>query len=88
MKRKDLLKKSTEERTKEELDYTLEKDKLQLEADLLETQRDFANAKQKLKALKSEAENFSPAKIVNAMNDVASLEAGLQALNDLKQELF
>ena len=87
MKREALLKKSSETLEKEMLVHQVQQDKLQLESDLLATQRELGLAKQELLRLKS-AQTLSPTNIIKKMDEVAGYEAGIKALEQLKEELF
>ena len=61
--------------------------KLQLQSDLLATQRALMSERDKLESLKS-AEQLSGADLVSKMDDVESLEKGEKALKVLIGELF
>lgn len=87
VKRKTLLTKSQEKLEKEQLDHQLAQDKLQLQADLLETQRQLGVKKQELVNAKS-ASVLEAGKVLSIQDEVKALEAGEQALIDLEKELF
>jgi len=60
---------------------------LQLDSDILATQKALTSAKRKVNTLKS-AVPLSGAAIIDALDEVASLEKGLTMLKELKNELF
>ena len=87
MKRAQLLQQDEQTKSLQELAAQLSLDKLQLEADLVETKSALSRSEQKVLRLKS-ADILSPTEIVNGMGEIEGFKAGLKALNDLKKELF
>ena len=87
MKRKTLLNRTDKDRQKEDVSFQLQEDEQQLAADLLETNRQLRQAKRELVELKS-AEKLSPSSVIAKQDEVAGLEAGVKALEELKKELF
>ena len=85
--RKQLLQRSESTIEAEKLVYQLEDDKLQLEADLRETNRALTSKNRELLQLKS-APKLSPTSIVEVTGEIESLEKGIQILEDLIAELF
>ena len=87
MKRLELLKQTGEQKENMNLEYQLEKDKLQLESDLLETRLRLKEKQQLLLALKS-ARQLSSSDVIKAQVDYDGLQRGIEALEALKKELF
>ena len=87
MKREQLLQKKDSQVEKEQVSFQLKEDKLQLEADLLETQRKVGQSEQKLLTLKS-ASRLSPSEIIAESDLLEGYKAGIKALESLKKELF
>ena len=87
MKRLERLGQSSDEKKQAQLSHQVAQDKLQLEADLLETQRQLAIKKQELEDLKS-APVLSAADIIKCSDEIEGLKAGEKAIKELKKELF
>ena len=85
MKRLELL---TQEKTAQEAaEYQVQQDQLQLQADLLETNRQLNAAKRELVEAKS-ASTLSVSSIIAIQDRIAGLEAGVKAIKALEKELF
>ena len=87
MKYLKLRQKTQDQLSKEQLDYEVEDNKLQLEADLRETQRALSLAKQNLLALKSQ-KMLSSVAILKEMDNIRGYEEGIKSLEELVKELF
>lgn len=87
MKRLELLQQTETQKATVELQYQLEKDRLQLEADLLETRSALELKRQELHRRKSDRE-LSPVKVIEVQGEIEALERGVKALEALKKELF
>jgi hypothetical protein len=77
----------SEECEREQLSYEVEQAHLQFQADLLATRYSLPTARNKLETAKG-ANPYSTQLILKAMDEVESLERGIEALNLLKEELF
>ena len=87
MKRLELLQQSPEKLEKDQLSHQVEIDKLQAQADLLETQRQLNICKQELTQLKS-AKELSFVSIINKQNQIEGFEKGVKSIESLIKELF
>ncbi len=87
MKRRQLLTMSPEKLEAEQLEYQLEDDLAQWEADIKATSRAITAKKRELVQLKS-AKTLSSIEIVKAIGELESLEKGLEILEAQKTELF
>lgn len=81
------LTKDKAEQEAEQFAQTNDEQALQLDGDILATQKALTSAKRKVTVLKS-AVPLSGAAIIDAMDEAASLEKGLSLLKELKIELF
>ena len=90
MKLIEKLQQSKEKRDQEQLQYHVQEQQQQLEADLLETKRELSKAKRELEeAMYPEpGEGLDTGAIIELQEDVASLERGIEALEALKEKLF
>ena len=87
MKYKELISTSKEDQQEQQLNASNERAKLQIQSDILETQLKLSQSKEELLKAKS-AVPFKSSIVIKQLDEVASLEAGLKALNDLQTELF
>lgn len=87
MKRLELLKQTEAQKENAELEYQLEKDKLQLDSDLLETRLALKSKQQELLRRKSDPV-LSPVKVIAVQGEIEALARGVEALEALKKELF
>ena len=87
MSYRQLRDKTKEEKGQEYLDYAVEDNKLQLEADLRETRRSIAKSERKLVELKS-AHKLNSRDILKEKDHLESLKMGQAGLSDLIKELF
>lgn len=87
MKYLDRIRKGSEEILSEQQQYQAEDNKLQLEADLRETQRLLKSEQRRLEELKSQPQ-LSGGNIIECQDMIAGLTAGVKALGDLIHELF
>ena len=79
--------KTEDQISQQQLQYEVEDNKLQLEADLRETQRELTQAKRDLDTLKS-AKALSSEQIIKQADLISGLEKGEAFLQDLIEELF
>jgi hypothetical protein len=86
LKLADLYTQSQEDKNQEEVQFNLESAKLQLQADILATQKSLAEGRAEYRRLLTVIP-FNPSAIINASNNVKALEAGLEELNKLN-DLF
>lgn len=87
LKYKDLLAQSEEEISKDDLVYKVRQSELQLQADILETERQLVKCKGDLAVLKR-TYPLSPGLISSKAEEIESLEKGLAFLDEIKSELF
>jgi hypothetical protein len=83
-KEKKLL--SEEVKTSQEVEFAVKDASLQLQADILETEKQLSSKENKLKDLKT-SYPLNTQEIVNCISDIRCLEEGLKILKDLKGEL-
>ena len=89
LKYKELLLKSQEEKSQEEIQYAVEQAKLKLDASILETKKSLSSAKKQLQeSIESMGCRFDPERIINAKMEVKGWTDGLYQLEELKKELF
>ena len=87
MKRQERLQQSTQEKEQSQVSHQVAQDKLQAQADLLETQRMVSVKKQELDELKS-APTLSLSRIVQVQDELEGYEKGVKAIEALIKELF
>jgi len=87
LKYKERLLQSDQEKAQEDVQFQVKQAELQLEADMLATQKSLAESEKTLAILKSSFP-LQPDDIVETAGQVAELKAGLKFLEDLKKELF
>lgn len=83
-KTKQLL--SEEVKTSQEVEFAVKDASLQLQADILETEKQLSSKENKLKDLKT-SYPLNTQEIVNCISDIEGLKEGLKILNNLKGEL-
>lgn len=83
----DLINKSKDQQDKEQLELWAEESRQAIEGDILSTRKEIAQVKRKLVAEKS-AKPLNPRKVIEVSQQLKALNNGLQALEDLKAELF
>ena len=81
------MKMSDSEQKEGQLSYLVEQNKLQMESDILETQRKIAQLKEELDTKKSQ-ETLQFGSIVEIMSQLQAYAEGLEALKTIKAELF
>ena len=82
-----LLQQSPSERDSKDREYRVREAELQLDADILATERSIATAEKKYEEVVM-ATPFNSQNIINAKNQIEAAKAGLEALQELKAELF
>lgn len=87
MKRLERLQQTATEKEQAQLSHQVQQDKLQAQADLLETQKQVSIYQQKLEDLKS-AKQLSLSDIINTQNILDGYIAGEKAITKLIKELF
>ena len=87
MNRLERLTQTQQEKDNAVVSHQVAQDELQLQADILETQRQVELKKQELETLKSN-QTLQPSKIVACMDELEGYQKGLKALKKLKTELF
>ena len=87
MKYKELRKKTVDQIEEQQLQYDVEDNKAQLEADLKATQRALTTAKRQLVDEKSRA-TLDSGSIIELHNQIEGLEKGAEAIENLIKELF
>ena len=87
MNRLERLQQTTTEKEKAQLSHQVAIDKLQAQADLLETQKLVASKKQELEDLKS-APELSLSRIIEVQDELRSYQDGEKAIKELIKELF
>lgn len=87
LKLSELLLQSSEEKEKEEVSYRVKTAELQLQADILATERSLAEAFAERKNAMF-IQPFDPQEIINCSIHIEELQDGLKRLNALKSELF
>jgi len=87
MKRLERLQQDKENQQKEQAVFQAQQDKLALEADILETQRQVGLKEQELEALKN-APQLVPSNILAKQDELEGYIKGLKGLKDLKKELY
>ena len=87
MNRQERLQQSTADKEQSQVSHQVAQDKLQAQADLLETQRRVSVKKQELEELKS-AETLSLSKIIQVQDELEGYEKGVKAIETLIEELF
>ena len=83
-KTKQLL--SEEVKTSQEVEFAVKDASLQLQADILETEKQLSSKENLLKDLKT-TYPLETQKIINCISDINCLKDGLKLLKDLKSEL-
>lgn len=76
----------SEETTNQEVEYAIKDASLQLQGDILESEKSLNSKKNILKDLKNTYPLDTQA-IVDVTNDIECLERGIKLLNELKEEL-
>lgn len=87
MKRQERLQQSAQEKEQSQVSHQVSQDKLQAQADLLETQRMVHVKKQELDELKS-AQTLSLSRIIKVQDELEGYEKGVKAIEALIKELF
>ena len=82
-----LLQQSSEERKEQDIQFEVKKAALQLEADILATQKSLAEAEQN-RADSIVRTPFNPEDVINDDIEIEGLRDGLKRLQNLKTELF
>ena len=86
-KRLQLLQQTATEKEQQQLSFTIQQDKLQAQADLLETEKQVGLSQQKLEDLKS-APTLSLGDVIKAQQELEGYERGVVAIKALIKELF
>jgi hypothetical protein len=86
-KYKTLIQRSQEEVDKDQVKHYVDEAKLQIQFDRLETEKDLAKKRRELVEANSQVP-FSPKKRVQIVSEIKALEAGLEELNNMEDELF
>jgi len=87
LKLADLLRQSDEERKNEDVSFEVKQTELQLNSDILATERSLAEAKKNRRDTILETP-FSAEAVIKVDIEIESLTDGLKRLNALKTELF
>lgn len=86
-KYKDLISKDNEQKNQEQLDLFNEESEMNIQNSILATKKEIAQVKRQLEDKKSE-KPLNPEETIKVSQKLKALQNGLQALEDLKSELF
>ena len=86
-KYKDLISKDNEQKNQEQLDLFNEESEMNIQNSILATKKEIAQVRRLLEDKKSE-KPLNPEETIKVSQKLKALQNGLQALEDLKSELF